>query len=127
MIAPMNAKTCPPDRVNEILNDPGYIAEYKVDGYRAIYENGSFHSRLGNTFELPQITKYLQEYNVTLDGEIYIPGGCSSDITTALGSKGDKSKLRYVVFDVLTAGDMTLTELTWDHRREILERFRAIS
>ena len=118
----MNAKTCPPDRVESILSDPSYIAEYKIDGYRCIFENGSFHSRLGNTFELPQIAKYLQEYNVCLDGELYIPGGCSSDITTALGSKGDKSKLRYVVFDMLRDNDDLLWQC-WESRRRHLENF----
>ena len=124
-ILPMNAKPIPPEKREVFLGDPQYIAEIKYDGYRAICDNGRFTSRLGNDFseKLPHLTGILKEYNVILDGELYIPGGNSSDITTALGSDGDRTKLRYVVFDMLATGSMSLIGLTWSHRREILERF----
>jgi ATP-dependent DNA ligase len=123
MILPMNAKTLPADKVAKVLADPSYIAEVKIDGYRAIFENSGFHSRLGNTFDLPQITRWLKDYDVILDGELYIHRATSSDITTALGKDGDKGKLRYVVFDVLgTGGDTLLTGMPWNYRRELLER-----
>jgi ATP-dependent DNA ligase len=120
----MNAKPAG-DKAEALLDDPMYIAEIKYDGYRAICDNGRFTSRLGNDFseKLPHLTGILKEFNVTLDGELYIPGGNSSDVTTALGSDGDRTKLKYVVFDILATDAQTLTGATWSYRREILDKF----
>jgi ATP-dependent DNA ligase len=124
MIIPMNAKSAG-SKLEKLMDDPRYIAEVKIDGYRAICDNGRFYSRLGNEFteKIPQLHDALKEHNIVLDGELYIPGGTSNDITTALGSKGDRSKLRYIVFDVLEIGYAVLIGLTWAQRRETLERW----
>ena len=134
MILPMNAKSAG-EKLQKLLDDPKYIGECKIDGYRSICDNGEFHSRLGNSLsaKVPHLTQILKEYNVILDGELCMTSATanSSDVTKILGALPEKAvarqeelgKLRYVVFDILRTGDMDLTQLSWSHRREVLERF----
>jgi ATP-dependent DNA ligase len=123
----MNAKLALPDKIEGLLNDPLYVAEVKIDGYRCVYEDHRFHSRLGNDLsdKLQSILGQLHGFDVTLDGELYIPGGNSSDVTTALGKDGDKSKLRYCVYDILSLEGTSLMNCPWTVRRATLEDFFA--
>lgn len=54
----------------------------------------------------------------TYDGECYIPGGVSTDVTDL--SKQDQ--LKFVVFDVTRLLGQDTTGLTYDERRELLEK-----
>ena len=117
---PMNAATLAPDKVDQFLQDGNYIMEQKLDGYRAVWDGEKLYSRLGNEFHLPQITSFLP-HNALLDGELYIPGGTSSDVTTALGKDGDKDELTYVLYDCLGIdGDEYFGE-NFHVRRSMLE------
>lgn len=137
MIIPMNAKPAG-NKLEKLMDDPKYIAEIKLDGYRAVYANGEFYSRLGNPLgaKVPHLVEVLKEFNVVLDGELCMTSATanSSDVTKILGALPEKAvarqeelgKLRYVVFDVLRTGDMDLTQLTWSHRRQVLMNFFEI-
>ncbi len=120
----MNAKTAG-DKLPALIESGEYAAEIKLDGYRAISENGRFYSRLGNdlTDKLPHLR--LPD-NMVLDGELLF-GKNSSDVTTVLGCKATKSlqlqeseKVRFVVFDILELDGKDLTLLPWEDRREQL-------
>lgn len=114
----MNAATC--KDLQKLIDSGDYIAEIKLDGYRAIAENGLFYSRLGNILPVPIKTPA----NLVLDGELIIPGGNSNDVNSALGAKGDKTLLRYVIFDILEIDGQDLTNLAWSERRAILDGYR---
>lgn len=134
MILPMNAKSCG-DKLEKLMDDPRYVAEIKLDGYRAIFEDGGFHSRLGNDLsaKVPHLVSVLAGYDVVLDGELCMssPTSNSSDVTKILGALPEKAvarqeelgKLRYVVFDVLTVDGKDLIGKPWEYRRDFLESF----
>jgi len=134
MIIPMNAKPAG-SKLEKLMDDPKYIAEVKLDGYRAIFEDGEFYSRLGNQLgdKVPHLVSLLSKYNIILDGELCLPSATSnsSDVTRILGSLPEKAvarqeelgKLRYVIFDVLELGYAVMTGLTWAQRRETLRRW----
>lgn len=115
-IEAMNAQKC--NNLDKLIASGDYVAEMKIDGYRAICENGVFYSRLGNVFNAP----IIRPKNMILDGELYVPGGTSSDVTAALGQNGNKTLLRYVIFDILEYNGYDLTGETWQARRELLEK-----
>lgn len=119
-IEPMNAKLATPEKVTTLLNDDGYIGEVKYDGYRAVWDGEKLYSRLGNAFSVTEIKAALPK-GIVLDGELYIPGGISSDVTTALGKDGDKGKLKYIVYDVLAYGGNDLLGWSWEDRRTCLD------
>lgn len=131
MIQPMLVKICPEDKQESFLDNPSYIGEVKYDGYRCICDNGKFYSRLGNDLsaKVPHLN-FLSKYNVILDGELYLPGGTSSDVTCILGSLPERAIelqqqngwLTYVVFDVLQVVNTRTMELPYEQRREILSR-----
>ena len=119
----MNAKPC--KDLQKLIESKEYIAEIKLDGYRAICEYGRFYSRLGN--ELTDKVPHLQlPVNMVLDGELLF-GNNSSDVTTVLGSKTDralklqeKEKVCFVIFDILELDGKNLTCLSWRQRREVI-------
>lgn len=131
MIQPMLVKICPPDKQESFLDNPSYIGEVKYDGYRCICDNGKFYSRLGNDLspKVPHLN-FLSNYNVILDGELYLQGGTSSDVTRILGSLPERAIeiqqgnqwLTYVIFDILQVVNTRTMELPYEQRREILQR-----
>lgn len=87
-----------------------YVVEEKYDGYSYINDGGKFYSKrlsqaIGNegqpiekTGHLPHLTQVLrpayENGGLDLHGEIYIPGGISSDITKILGCTEDEAVRR---------------------------------
>ena len=120
----MNAKTAG-DKLQKLIDSGDYIAEIKLDGYRAICENGRFFSRLGN--ELTEKVPHLQlPKNAVFDGELLF-GKNSSDVTKVLGSKTERAlqlqeteKVCYVIFDILELDGEDLTGEPFVTRRDLL-------
>lgn len=137
MIIPMNAKSAG-SKLEKLLDDPKYIAECKIDGYRAVCENGVFTSRLGNDLssKVPHLVEVLTGHNVVFDGELCLPSATSnsSDVTKILGALPEKAavrqeelgKLRYVVFDVLAVNGRDFTKFPWRDRRLYLEGYCSV-
>lgn len=77
----------------------------KLDGHRAMYENGKFYSRTGQEYTLPRITEWLeasQLSNLKLDGELYIHGMSLQDISKIIKRPNHPdaaAKLQYHIYD----------------------------
>lgn len=70
LIRPMLAQSFP-ESENK-LNFPDVSCQPKLDGIRAIYQNGQFHSRKLKVFpHLEHIIEELKGVNLILDGELY--------------------------------------------------------
>lgn len=131
MIMPMNAKPAG-DKQELLLSSSQYIAEIKIDGYRAICEDGLFTSRLGNDFsdKVPHLVRVMSEYHVTIDGELTL-GINSSNVTTVLGSltaralakQAELGNIKFTVFDMLGWQGTSIINWTWDRRRRLLMDF----
>lgn len=120
-IEPMLASA--PELVFEDHNPADWIMEEKWDGHRMSFQVLGRHvvtwSRAGNTRVLPDhlLTGLRDLAPGTYDGELYIPGGTSTDVTAL-----DKAHLlRVRLFDMLMVGDkMSLMDKTYLTRREFL-------
>ena len=81
------------------LNWPYYVSP-KFDGIRAIYKNGVFFFRSGRIIKgLPHLQKDLAGVNVSLDGELMIPGMDNYTASGRLRSGNLTLDARYFVFD----------------------------
>jgi ATP-dependent DNA ligase len=133
-------------KLDEILEDPNYIAEEKMDGCHYLAIKGRFFSThietsdgvptgfpVEKTENFQHLSDRLAEFGskLILDGEIYIPGGTSQDATSITGSSPDeairKQKeygfIHYRVFDILRDTDgQWLINKPWHERRRIMEQ-----
>lgn len=141
VLLPMNGTSVKdPSKMEEIWESEEYIAEPKLDGSRYISIGGRFFSRrlsvkdgmpVEKTENVPHLNFALSSYpNLILDGEIYLYGGTSNEVTSIMGSKPDRAieiqkgqgYLLYYVFDILRDIDGTwLIDLSWKERRKRLE------
>tara|TARA_B110000093_G_scaffold170624_1_gene199827 strand:- start:325 stop:1476 length:1152 start_codon:yes stop_codon:yes gene_type:complete len=77
----------------------------KLDGHRAMYQDGKFYSRSGQEYSLPHIENYINTSalkNLKLDGELYIHGMSLQDVSKIIKaphSDEAKAKLQYHIYD----------------------------
>lgn len=112
-----------------ILDQPGYIYEPKLDGYRALCfvngENINFISRNNNNLnsQFPEILDIKDSINAKsciLDGEIVAYNSKGLPDFSLLGSSD--AHLVYVVFDILELNSKSLISYPLLERKEILEK-----
>lgn len=120
-IKPMLARDLADDAV---LDDPSYLCEEKVDGYRLrlVIANGrvvSMMSRNQKPIDGPGVAwlaaLQFRDVSAELDGEIYVPGGTASDVAHHLTSG---QELLFAVFDILRLAGRNLCHLPYWARRE---------
>lgn len=127
-------------KLEAFLSDPNYIAEEKWDGSRYSSIFGRFFSRrisdvdgipVEKTDRIPHLAEHLSIFpGIILDGELYIPGKTSNEVTSILGAKADKAierqeeqgNLLYMVYDILMLEGEWLIDKPWHERRAVLER-----
>lgn len=124
-IAPMLASTC-----SKIFDDPGWLYEWKWDGYRmlATVENGAVHlySRNGllynHTYSHIVPTLAAIPHDVILDGEIVVLDRDGRQDFAALKnySRTPSGELRYYVFDLLHVNGHSTFELPLAQRKSLL-------
>lgn len=149
---PMNAKSLGTDKeeklrkLEQLLTDDDYWAEEKFDGARATTAEGRFFSRhasedkdfpnmLGfpveNTASIPHLSAAFEQIPGTwFDGEAYLFGKTSDDVTSILGCSPDKALARqiaggylnYIVFDLLFTDYLNIMTYSFERRREVLEQ-----
>jgi ATP-dependent DNA ligase len=101
-----------------------HILEIKYDGHRLIivvYADGEVlcWKRSGKSYTPPpHLLKLLRQLAPgTYDGEIYVPGGTSTDVPNKLL----QTKLVIALFDILKVGDQSCMDLPGRERRQLLE------
>jgi ATP-dependent DNA ligase len=101
-----------------------WLLEEKYDGHRIILrinEDRSVQawSRVGNERTLPpQILRATKGLPVaTIDTEMYVPGGISTDVT----SLDKQHLLKMVAFDILKVGNHSAMDRSQEERRALLE------
>ncbi len=126
--SPMLAKL-----VTEVMDNPHWLYETKLDGYRMIFamKNGEplLVSRRGNSY-LKQYGMLLEdlgkiEENVILDGEVVIENQKGVNDFQLLQNYGTtrKGNLKYYVFDILYLNGHNLMDFPLLKRKELLDLF----
>ncbi len=108
-----------------------YFLDEKIDGYRCVIVHkdgvvqGWSRPRSGGNGALSTaVPAHVAEQvrkmpNCILDGELWVPGGHSWDVTRARAS--NPSALTFVAFDVLSVMDQSTLDVPQDGRRTMLE------
>jgi bifunctional non-homologous end joining protein LigD len=102
-----------------------WVLEEKFDGHRMIITTRSGQaplawSRVGNAKPLPEHLAREVMSNLptgTFDGEIYVPGGTSTDVTALENTQ----LLQLVLFDVLLVENANVMQMDATARRQILQ------
>jgi ATP-dependent DNA ligase len=126
-VLPMLASALPEDKdIKFFEGKPDWWMEIKYDGHRLILVveryatrvNVFAWSRQGNARVLPrhlmEVCRYLPDG--TYDGELYIPGGTSTDVTAL----DKQNQLQLVLFDILRVGDVSCMDRDSRYRRQLL-------
>lgn len=140
-VLPMGGNAVKDDaKLESFMSDPNYVAEVKWDGSRYLSIIGRFFSRrisdvdgipVEKSDRVPHLSEHLSTFpGLILDGELYVPGKTSNEVTSILGAKaekaierqGEQGKLYYMVYDILMFQGEWLVDKPWHERREILER-----
>jgi ATP-dependent DNA ligase len=141
ILLPMGGTTVKdPDKMDEIWESDEYVAEEKLDGSRYLCIGGRFFSRrksvvdgipVEKTENVLHLSGIFQGYDkLILDGEVYLPGGKSNEVTSIMGSyperalqlQQERGFLCYVVYDILRDIEGNwLLDLPWKERRKKLE------
>jgi ATP-dependent DNA ligase len=124
-VSPMLASKPPNGKTLADFPSSDWTLEEKFDGHRLIIRTRAGEmpmawSRLGNARELPPaIVESLRRDapTGTFDGELYVPGGTSTDVKAL----ENFSKLVLVLFDVLKVENAISTGLPGVDRRRLLE------
>jgi ATP-dependent DNA ligase len=124
-----------------------YIAEFKFDGARTIFNRGEFGGRARGTIYTKQIPELQSNLNCVLDGELIYENPAMDRYSRYLALmsrlrinnffdiriQSNLNPLIYVVFDILELNGMDLTNKPLIERKEILKalvfdnpRFRMI-
>lgn len=129
---PMLASALPEGKRMEDYMDGRYIMEPKYDGHRMLVEvtDGPMvktivaWSREGNLRPLPaHLNKAFQMVAAGLyDGELYVPGGSSSDVT----DKQRYHELQYAVFDLVRVGPTNCYAIPANDRRHLLQQAMSL-
>jgi bifunctional non-homologous end joining protein LigD len=106
-----------------------WALEEKFDGHRLILttragENPLAWSRVGNARELPpHLVSSIKTFvpDGTFDGELYLPGGTSTDVKALENAE----KLSLVFFDVLRVENANVMDLGGIARRQMLQHVGA--
>lgn len=129
------------------MNSFEYVAEEKIDGchYMTI-ENRFFSTHVSakdgfpveRTQQVDHLSTILMKIGmpkVILDGELYVPGKKSNDVSSIIGGYADRAMamqkdsgdwVQYRVFDILRDAEGNwLFNMPWKHRRAILEGIGA--
>jgi bifunctional non-homologous end joining protein LigD len=114
------------------FNDPEWIIEIKVDGWRAIAEVNNandikLYSRSGTSFlkAFPHVHEALKEINlpVVLDGEIVaLKNGKVSFQSLQNHGNNSNTKIQFYVFDCLSMNGIDLRGLPLVQRKELLQQ-----
>lgn len=124
-------------RMEQILRDPNYIAEEKIDGCHYLCFGGRFLStdKVEKTDNYPHLKDFfihLGMPNLILDGEINYPGKTSQFCTRITGSASDVAidnqkrfgPIHYTIWDILRTPKGTwLVKQPYLERRKILVAF----
>jgi ATP-dependent DNA ligase len=103
-------------RVKTAFRGGGHVlCQPKLDGVRAVYQNGILVSRNGNELA-PALAQSLPVHSLPIDGEIIAPGGNLHDVQRLL--KGGCGGVAFVAFDVVAP-------LRQDARLQIVERLKG--
>lgn len=122
LFKPMLAHALPANKTIDDYADGKHVLEQKYDGHRLLVAVTPTHihaySRGGNTRVLPD--HILDELKLvppgTYDGELLVPGGTSTDVTSLHLVK----RLELQLFDILAIGDDTCMHTTGEERRKLL-------
>lgn len=143
-IHPMGARSCDQQKIDELYEDPNYIAEKKFDGSRyilSIINHKAFltsrcesvHGGMCNkTDNVPHIIKEVVHLNnIILDGEMDLFNTRNfSQVQGIMGSlkeraieiqKDDDKKIYYKCFDVLQYNGINIENKPFKFRRKVLE------
>lgn len=124
-------------KMNDILFDPSFVAEEKIDGCHYMLFGFRFFSTEGveKTNNYPHLKKFFYQLgfgNLILDGEINYPGKTSQFCTRVTGSGSDAAimfqqdyaPIHYTVWDMLRTPKGTwLINQPYKQRRKMLEYF----
>lgn len=124
-------------RMDQILRDPMYVAEEKIDGCHYLCYGGRFMSteNVEKTANYPHLQEFffnLGMPNLILDGEINYPGKTSQFCTRVTGSAADVAQsfqnqygmIHYTFWDILRTPKGTwLLDVPYIKRREMLVQF----
>ncbi len=131
------------DKLHMCMHSPDFIWEEKLDGINLMSIGGRLYSNVVSkvtgwpsekTGHVPHISTPLKEVSslLILDGEAYIPGWKSNQVSSIMGTKDPgqavvkqiaKGNLQYWVYDILRDVDGTwLINTPFIERRKILEQ-----
>ena len=82
------------------------LGQPKLNGMRAVYNNGIFKSRLDTVLGKIAYEDFMLDKTLpdTLDGELYAHGYPLEEIISMVKGSTDNSELKYYVFDTMTEG-----------------------
>lgn len=138
-----------PDNFRELFKNEKWMGSVKIDGYweclckennqvymfsRAVSKKtGYYTEKIAN---VPHIKEWAEKYlpnGTMLIGEVYVPGGTSSDVTKILGClpekaikrQQDNGNIHYYVHDILkyNGEDYVLNQIDYSHRYSNLCRY----
>ena len=117
-------------RIEEPFNDPDWIYEIKLDGYRIIAEvinnKSSILSRgqLNFTPKYPPIAEVLSKikFNAVFDGEVIVIGKDSKPNFNLLQHYRKGYTIKYYIFDLLWYNDTDLMNQPISERRKLLKQ-----
>lgn len=131
-------------KLQQIMLDPNYIAEEKIDGCHYMTIDNRFFSThisvktgapVEKTDRVLHLAEALQKLNMPkliLDGEISIPGKKSENVVSIIGGEGGRAMylqqstnqwLQFKLFDILRDEDgQWLQDKPWLQRRKKLEQ-----
>lgn len=124
-------------RIEQMLSDPNYVAEEKVDGCHYLCFGGRFLSteHVEKTDNYPHLRDFFLSLgfpNLILDGEVNYPGRTSQFCTRVTGSSADIAvsnqhrygPIHYTLWDILrTPKGNWMMNIPYIKRREILIGF----
>lgn len=142
-ILPMGAVKETPEKTMQYAKNPEYCAEIKYDGCRYLSwfdkDKVRFTSRTVSvvtglpsekTDNVPHLRDMKNDlYGTILDGEIFVPGGTSHNVTSIMGALPEQAiknqeevgKIHYMVYDILQYKGESTIDLPYINRIRILE------
>jgi ATP-dependent DNA ligase len=132
-------------QLKDCMHSPDYMWEEKLDGISILAIGGRLFSNKVSkktgwpgekTLHMPQVSQPLMKVSpyLVLDGEAYVPGYKSNDVTSitnsdipvALSKQAERGNLQYHVYDILRDTDGTwINNWPFEKRRKKLEELFA--